>query len=388
MPRTRILGLALALVSVALSLVLGELVLRLASPARYYVWEPGTRQIFRPVPSIMPGVEGESRFHVNEHGLRGDAFSPDQDYRILAVGGSTTECLYLDETEAWPRLLQERLNGRAGPRGRVWVGNVGKSGQMTRNHVVQVEKLTRQYERIDTVLLLAGVNDLMRRLKEDRGYRPFPGVERLSPEERQDLMAGSFSVLPSRGSGRPVVVPVEIRRRLRTVWRRYLEPRRELIQDDAGEVYVKWREHRRSASRLRNDLPDLSTALAEHTRNLGRIVEDAEGRGIQVILLTQPALWRSGLSRQEQALLWMGGVGRYQEEPGHEYYTAEALAAGMERFNDSLREVCRTTGAPCIDLARELPRDTSVFYDDVHFNEAGARKVAALIGDRLSTVRK
>jgi lysophospholipase L1-like esterase len=368
MRRNRIFGLALALVSLALSLVLGELVLRLSSPGRYYVWEPGTRQIFRPVPSIMPGVEGESRFFINEHGLRGDSFSPDQGYRILAVGGSTTECLYLDETEAWPRLLQDRLNARPGPR--VWVGNVGKSGQMTRNHVVQVEKLTRQYPRIDAVLLLTGVNDLMRRLKEDR------------PTE--DLMAGSFAVLPSQGSG---LAPVEIRRRLRTVWKRYLEPRRELVQDDAGKVYIKWRRHRGSASRLRESLPDLSAALDEHARNVSRIVEDAGSRGIRVILLTQPALWRPGLTAEEQALLWMGGVGDYQEEPGHEYYTAEALAAGMERFNDVLRGLCRTRSVTCVDLARELPRDTSVFYDDVHFNEAGSRKVAALIGDRLASGR-
>jgi hypothetical protein len=202
----------------------------------------------------------------------------------------------------------------------------------------------------------------MRRLKED------PPAE--------DLMAGSFAVLPNQG--------LEIRRRLRAVWRRYLEPRRELVQDDAGKVYVKWRKHRQSASRLRAALPDLSAALDEHARNVSRIVEDAGGRGIRVILLTQPALWRPGLTAEEQALLWMGGVGGYQEEAGHEYYTAEALAAGMERFNERLRDVCRTRSVTCIDLARELPRDTSVFYDDVHFNEAGARKVAALIGDRLS----
>lgn len=353
--RRRVLGLTLTLVSLALSLVLAEIALRLASPERYYVWEPGTRQIFRPMPSIMPGVEGESRFFINEHGLRGDSFSPGQDYRILAVGGSTTECLYLDEAEAWPRLLQERL----GPR--VWVGNVGKSGQMTRNHVVQVEKLTRQYPRIDAVLLLAGVNDLMRRLKED--------------PRKEDLMASSFAVLPSQGG----LMPVEIRRRLRRVW-----PRGELVQDDAGKIYTKWRSHRQSASRLRESLPDLSAALAEHAKNVSRIVDDAGSRGIRVVLLTQPALWRAGLTAEEQGLLWMGGVGAYQEEPGHEYYTAEALAAGMERFNDVLRDLCRSKRATCVDLARELPRDTSVFYDDVHFNEAGARRVAAAIASHLS----
>ncbi|KIX12937.1 hypothetical protein X474_16690 [Dethiosulfatarculus sandiegensis] len=27
---------------------------------------------------------------------------------------------------------------------------------------------------------------------------------------------------------------------------------------------------------------------------------------------------------------------------------------------------------PCLDLAELLPKDTTVFYDDCHFNEGGA----------------
>lgn len=203
--RRTILGLTLTLVSLALALVLGELALRLASPGRYYVWEPGIRKIFRPMPSIMPGIQGESRFFINEHGLRGDPFSPDQGYRILAVGGSTTECLYLDQTEAWPRLLQERLNAGSGRR--VWVGNVGKSGQMTRNHLVQVETLTRQYPRIDAVLLLAGVNDLMRRLKEEDRPTTWrgncPGTPRSSTTTCTTTRPGRARWLPWSPAGSP-----------------------------------------------------------------------------------------------------------------------------------------------------------------------------------------
>jgi hypothetical protein len=73
---------------------------------KYYPWLPNLHRIFRPDPNIMPGVQGESNFIVNSQGVRGDEFSPDDDYRILAIGGSTTECLYLDQTEAWPYLVQ------------------------------------------------------------------------------------------------------------------------------------------------------------------------------------------------------------------------------------------------------------------------------------------
>jgi hypothetical protein len=45
--------------------------------------------------------------------------------------------------------------------------------------------------------------------------------------------------------------------------------------------------------------------------------------------------------------------------------------------------VCRERGLECVDLAAKLPRDTSVFYDDCHFNESGARRVAEVLAEHL-----
>lgn len=54
----------------------------------------------------------------------------------------------------------------------------------------------------------------------------------------------------------------------------------------------------------------------------------------------------------------------------------------MKRYNDAVLEVCKAEGLECIDLSH-LEEDTTVFYDDVHFNEAGARKVARILADYL-----
>jgi hypothetical protein len=35
----------------------------------------------------------------------------------------------------------------------------------------------------------------------------------------------------------------------------------------------------------------------------------------------------------------------------------------------------------CIDLATTLEKDTTVFYDDVHFNESGAQKVSKTVSN-------
>jgi lysophospholipase L1-like esterase len=383
--KARLYGVVLVLASLIISIGLSEIVLRLISSGQYYVWPPGLRAIFRPAPDIMPGIKGESRFSINDHGLRGDPFSDNQTYRILAIGGSTTECVYLDDLEAWPYLLQEVLNTTAGSKRRIWVGNVGKSGHNTRNHIVQGEMLTRQYPKIDAVLLLIGVNDLGQRLSLDELYRPFSGVEKLTPSEYEALMDKSFSVWPRADLHSPFLKRTEIWRKGRAIKNRYLNPSKPTaIQDDAAQIYKKWRMHRKMASSIRTTLPDLSSALEEYSRNVNTIIDHAKSKGIVVILVTQPYLWRSGLPSEEQSLLWTGGIGKYQEELGHEYYSIEALAEGLKMYNETLLRICHTKNVECIDLESQLSKDTSNFYDDVHFNESGSRNVATVLGEYLA----
>ena len=119
------------------------------------VWPPHLNIVFRPDPDILPGVQGDARFVINSSGIRGDELADDQNYRILAIGGSTTECAYLDQGETWPYLLQNRLARVMGQK--VWVGNVGKSGMNTRDHILHTKYLLPQFPKIDAVLLLVGV---------------------------------------------------------------------------------------------------------------------------------------------------------------------------------------------------------------------------------------
>ena len=107
--KTRALEFLLVVASFVFALGLSETALRFVSPSKYHVWPPGLGYTFRPSPEIMPGIEGDSRFSINDDGLRGYPLSNGEAYRILAIGGSTTECLYLDDAEAWPYLWQTIL---------------------------------------------------------------------------------------------------------------------------------------------------------------------------------------------------------------------------------------------------------------------------------------
>ena len=193
MVRRLLARLALAGGSLLLAAVLAEVVLRALGPDRdaLYVWPPGLEREFHPAEGLMPGVEGVARFRINEVGLRGDPWSPDSTDRILCVGGSTTECLYLDQPEAWPQLVQDRLGEGT------WVANAGHSGRHSRDHVVQLRHfLTRPPGNalgLDRVVILEGVNDLMLPLTEPRTYDP-RFLERDDAESQ--LLPRAFEVLP------------------------------------------------------------------------------------------------------------------------------------------------------------------------------------------------
>jgi len=374
--RQRLFSGILLIGSVAVSLLIAELVLQRFSVARYYVLPPGLKQEFHPVPETMPGVSGPSVYSVNAVGTRGSDWSDGRQFRILAVGGSTTECLYLDDSEAWPWLLEKRINESLGAE-KVWVGNVGRSGHNTRNHILQVEKMLEQYSEIDLLILMVGINDLALRLLQDSDYVP---LSEETNKYRQKLFYRSFALVPPMESALPFFQRLALWQQIRRIKKVIIKPGIEdSLQDETGEIYTQWRSFRQSATVLRAELPDLSSSLLEYAQNINTIIETARGHGVEVMLLTQPALYKENLGAELANLLWFGGVGNFQFTAGSEYYSIGAMARAMQAYNQVLLDACEQSGVSCVDLASRLPKDTTVFYDDVHLNESGAEKVAEIV---------
>ena len=368
-------SIVLLFVAVAGALGVSEVVLRWVDPPwngeSYFIWPPGLYRTLRPEPAVMPGVTGDARFMVNSQGFRADEPTAGAQRRILVIGGSTTECLYLDQTEAWPRLLQDRIPGP------VWVGNAGMAGMTTRHHLVALRHLPLRELGINTVVVLTGVNDLTRRLSQDIDWRT---VDLNNPAVDLQLTAENFV-----GSNIfPPDAPFYERTALWTALRKVKRLiGRVNVQDEAGEAYREWQRHRQRAGRLLDSLPDLSVALDEYEGSLMAMTEVARRKAVRLILVTQPTMWRTDLPPELQARLWLGGVGDFMNVQGQPYYSVRALTEALTLYNDRMRKVCAATRTECIDLAAQLPQDTRAFYDDVHFNENGARLVADIVATRL-----
>ncbi len=366
-------GAWLALASTLLTLVVSEAALRVLSDDRHYVWPPNLERPLNPRSDILPGVEGPSMFATNDLGMRGASFSEASDYRILTVGGSTTECYFLDQDEAWPHLLDLALDRATGRD--ISVGNVGRSGHNSRHHALQVAYLLDQHPRVSMVILMVGLNDLLLRLRRDDTFRPLEAEPR---EYSHELVRRAFAQGPGRYAWEPAYKRTEIWQLLRRTKQGVVARDQVGFQDDAG-LYVRTaRRERRAADSLIEELPDLTESLADYERRLREIVALSEERGVLPVLVTQPTMWLPELDRERSSLLWFGRRGDTDE-----FYAVRALAAGISLYNDRLKQVCAESDAMCVDLAAALPKDTTMFYDDAHFNESGARAVARELAEAI-----
>ncbi|KPK98658.1 MAG: hypothetical protein AMJ95_03310 [Omnitrophica WOR_2 bacterium SM23_72] len=328
---------------------------------RYCLWQPNLRKTFNVYPGIMPGVSGNGRFYTNSYGIRADEFTRWQRYRVLTLGGSTTECLYIDQQKSWPYILQKELNNYyVFP---VWVGNIGKSGLSTKGNLLELRYLLPEYPKVDLIIALVGFNDFQIELGGIRLAN-----ERKSKEEQEDIV---FAVYPGKK-----------RRTVQELIKELLSGVRPdksgIIEDEAGKWYLGARGGRRNARQILDELPDLSSALIQYEKNLNSIIDIAKNGSSRIIFLTQPFIWHKGLTEAEQQLLWCG----FSNQEGV-YYSLDALNRGMVAFNQKLMEVCEKRGIECIDVERMLPKNSSVFYDDVHFNESGCELIAAILYDYL-----
>lgn len=184
-------------ISLVIGLVFAEVALRIVVRPKtiHTVWPPGASHVFRPAHALYPDTQPETRFSSNKIGMRGpDLGSDPKELRVLAIGGSTTECLFQDEAKTWPARLSAMLSAQSGRP--VWVGNAGRSGMNTGDHVLHAKYMLAEQPKMDAVILFAGVNDVNVALAQAEEYTPIP--EDLEPERYHKLARRAFLQIPGR----------------------------------------------------------------------------------------------------------------------------------------------------------------------------------------------
>ena len=353
--------------------VLFEIFMNVVSPesSGYFTLIPKTTITMLPDPSIFPGIHGASVFKTNKYGIRGREITAMDTLKILTVGGSTTECLYLDQSETWQTLFENKMNENIFQK-KVWVGNIGKSGLTSFDNFIQLKFSYSNLPQIDVLMVMVGINDMFAFIAKDKKNAFIHDNEII----RDSIVPKVFARYPKSGA----FSIIKNSRLYRLVKNVYVQIKfNDVIQNDSGKIYNKWRANKKNSKRIIDHPPDLRVALDEYERNIDSIITIMNNRVKKIIFLSQASIWRSDLTEYETNLLWMGGKGDYQKTSGKEYYSVNVLGHCIELYNNKLKEICLRRNVELIDICQNIPKDTSAFYDDVHFNENGAK----LIADRI-----
>ena len=379
----------LIILSILLSLFSMELALRVIYPAQthYFVWQPGLQHHFFPDTSVLGGLQSTTTFTINRFGLRTDnndlQNGPDLFHShpgfesgcYLCIGASTTEGLYLDDGNTWPAQFAKAAQ-RANDSTFRFIGNLAKSGCTMRENYIQLKYCVPQYRQVNTVFVMSGLNDMLRRLSLDTLYQP--GF-RFTPEIEDSLVHTIF-LKQGRGQGKTWLRRTALFYLLQNAWHSH-QPHSVnwMVQDNSGRIYSTWRNNRKQAKRFIDTLPDMTAALNEYAYIINRMIDEAEKQKLSLVFINESALWKDSMTNEEISKIWQGGIGKFQMESGHAYYSPAALRHGLEMYNQKLLAVCATRGVRVIDIDSKLPHSLSVFYDDCHFTVLGAHEIGNIV---------
>lgn len=366
-------GIAL-IYSILLGVVVGEVSLRVlhdGANGPRAPW-PQASRVMHVDTTDLPGLEPHVVLTVDRLGLRGpEADLKKCQLKILCVGGSTTECMYVTDEKTWPWLVQDELHRRL--KTSVFVGNAGRAGHFSLHHEYQLRHYWAAHQ-FNWVIVLVGCND----------------VAAFLSEHYQEQAAQVPTEALTGGMDYPAV-PLPYYRTLALVTRaQRLEFGSFFKASRPGEVIIQdeqagWVRQRRAARRLmlrrygaRTEIPPkYDAAIKTYQATLRRMIACCQDNGQHLVLMTQPSLFCSNLSPEAQALLCQC----FENGP----YDPGTLAEVMDKYNAALLEVCHQEHVDYIDLASILPKDTSIFYDDVHFNVGGCAKVAKIVTEFLAS---
>ena len=367
-------------------LIAGELAARrwIRARSHYYVWQPWRRMVLHPRASLFPQVEPHARFEVNAVGERGGAppRAGDDVFRVLVAGGSSVECLVLDQPTSWPGVLERRLNEEPNRRllgaHRVHVGNIGRSGIESRHLDLIFERLLPQYGRLDAILIMTGAADVIFWL-EQGAPMPLPAVPVRESDAFAQHPAQTFQWRPKR------LAAVELARRAGRPWLRLVEVRR-----NGGLWIEETRAKRSAATALRTAIPDPTPVIDRFELHFRRLLRRAQEHADHVIVMRQP-WFEKEYTPEERTHFWHGGIGRAWKEPISEFYSLEVVNRLMGLIDERAARVADELDIPHVDLRRTISPGLDHFYDYLHFTPRAAalaaEEAAAALLDRVAPAK-
>ena len=358
---------AIVLASIIITLLILEL------GARYYLSQYGderqkflylySRDEINQKQTLLQGLAylnyGLSPGHdaVNSLGYRGPEITipkPDEIYRVVALGGSTTYGLFLDLWQlAYPRQLQEALQRDYGY-DQVELVNAGVPHYSTWESAVNMLLRIPDLEP-DLIIIYHGINDVGVRLTDPEFYDGLNSGKGYWVDRDDPLPPSVLWRFALKRLGYELPVGYE----LDATFQRPEEIRSCDQELSAGEIICHGLNM--TAGEVLSANPPLY-----FERNLRNIIRLARGMNSEALLLT----W--AYSPLDFPIAGGGGM------------VHPHLRQGVDEHNAIVRRVAQEEGALFYDLAAAMPTDVQYWVNGIHMKAAGTAEMARQIAAYLA----
>ena len=277
------------------------------------------------------------------------------DLTLAFLGGSTTECTYVDEDQRFPYLAGRLIEQQTGLKVNSY--NAGRSGNNTLHCLnILLNKVVNL--KPDIVVLMENINDLAILMYEKTYWNTNPSrspILEKPPNFKtvgQDLRQMFYTV-------RDLTFP-NLSRELK-----------KLFHSEHTSKGDEFKEVRGTKITIDQDL-----LVREFSLNLQTFINLCRARGITPVLMTQA----SRLTEAPDPLI---------KKLMHQLETSQGITYGefkaaFDRLNQTIREVGAKNQVLVIDLAREIPPVKENICDVAHFNDQGSRLVASRLAADLT----
>ncbi|MHA4808555.1 SGNH/GDSL hydrolase family protein [Flavitalea flava] len=277
---------------------------------------------------------------------------------IITIGGSTTECHFLNDERTWPFLLGKELSDSFPG---CWLNNAGFDGHSTFGHGILLNDHVKKL-RPSVILFLVGIND----------------VEAAGPSFHDKLNTrGAYPDLKHYLFENSEVLNLLLN--LSRGWRaqKFNNTTNALLILDKNKKLTL-----PDTVRTKR-LAEQKSYLAGFRNRILQLVDTCSAWHILPVFITQPNQFGAGKDSLTGADLELFPAD--SDDPG---MNGKLLWDMLEEYNDVTRSVCREKQLPMIDLAHLLPKNSLYFYDMSHFTNKGAEKIASLLSSGLTPVLK
>jgi lysophospholipase L1-like esterase len=297
----------------------------------------------------IASLDKEIRVRYNSLGFQGPEKPANFDscLSIVTVGGSTTACMYISTEDTWPALLSKELSRSFK---NVWLNNAGRDGHSSFGHMFMMrDHLLKLHPRV--IIFLTGIND----------------VDRTDLSIHEDSVSHNFREFAMRNSEVLNIVLA------------YLRSRKAISLGLLTE-FTDFKVKKKYTLTLSEDTIRKALRLQEpmvkgYERRMRALIDTCLAHNIKPVLVTQPMLCGNAvdtLSGMNLATvrIMQGGNGLLWSRK-------------LDLYNNVLKQLAAEYNLFCIDLAAVMPKSTKYYYDFVHYNKEGTKKMAELMAPQL-----